>query len=299
MLKRILRVLVDDIEIVDVSINAQIIKSVVESEPDYCEITILNLSYNTRQRVVEAKKVAVYAGFYQEGSENQGELCYVGDIQDVAHVKNGVEWSTSIISGDGMEVKRQSIINKTFEEGMKISDLISDITQASGLSAEPVEFIGDMAGIKDLGVIGQTLTGEVNQVIDNICESNDLQWAMQGGKVVVSQKVAARDALAYEISVATGMIGTPDWSNKGKNNATSTPVLKDMRLQVQSIAIPSMRPCDQVRVTSGYFDSNISGVNFKKVGNETSALFKVQKLTHALSNLEGNFMTTMEVSPIA
>jgi hypothetical protein len=92
-----------------------------------CEIKIYNLSENKRkiisQGLVLSKKVTVEAGYL-----NSIKTIFVGVTFKISHVRNQVDWITTIKCIDGRAVDNRKRINFSLGKGAKIIDVIKRIS---------------------------------------------------------------------------------------------------------------------------------------------------------------------------
>jgi hypothetical protein len=268
-------------------IIAKIVKDSKSNQPDFAEITIFNLSEGTRAEIaLPGKQIAIYGG---HGSVQ--DLIFLGDVQSVTSAKDGTEWTTAITAGDGSTAMKQAIINKSYSQPVKFLDLVNDLVTSSGL-AETVENIG--AENFSIGSRGSAYAGSASKYLTDIAEAHGYEWNIQDGAAVVS-KIGSSRAKLYKISVETGMIGSPEWVNTGKDNSHAAE--KDgLKIKVKSLCIPSIKPIDQVNIISRTMEAKIGGNLFKTVKQSLNDFFVVSRIIHNLSSRQGEFSTEIEAT---
>jgi len=284
-LERTLILNIDGLEIRSpAKITANITKDVSSNAPDSAQVTIYNLSEETRTKVTKAKKIEISAGYREKV-----EVVFLGDIQAVLSKKEQTEWTTQVFCGDGATAMKQAIINKTYTKPLKAKELIEDISRTSGL-ANDIEF---MDGIEDTkGTLrGSVRNGKATREIDRICRARGWKWNLQNEKLVVSQSGKSRTDNGYLISVETGMIGSPEWLNVGQDTSKEP----EKKLTVEALCIPSIKPNDKVRVISGGISGRIGSFTYNTTrANPLDAFFCVESVTHNLDSREGSFSTSLD-----
>lgn len=288
LLKRNLIIGIGSIEVRDpMKIVVKVTKDSDSNEPDFAQVTIYNLSANTRSTLAEADdKIEIYGGYGE-----QEDLIFVGDIQAVSSIRSGTEWSTTIIAGDGATAMKQAVANKTYEKPISNRDLLDDLVKISGLSELPVDFVDISDGASILR--GVTISGPAADELTRITKGLGLTWDINDGQVVISKYETARPDQSYRIAIDTGMVGSPEWVNSGQDLGTVNP--KDgHRIKVRSLCLPSIRPNDRVSVESISMDGRIGSFSYDFEGSGLSAEFKVVNVKHNLDSRDGEFSTLIE-----
>jgi len=289
MIRRIFKIDIDGTVISNMRAMATITKSILKSDPDFCEVTIYNLAIETRQLFSTAKKLAIYGG-HGDPETNDGELVYLGDIINVQNRKENTEWVSIYTCGDGASAIKQSVINKTYTQPMTPKDIITDIVDATGISSA-IEFVSGESEAKTTR--SYTANGDAKGEIDAICNSNDLYWSIQDDVMVVTDAYTSRQRLSYIIRVETGMIGSPEWVNRGTTTNKVNNIDGNL-IKVKSLLIPSIKPCDQINIVSELFETKVNGVTFESSGSGISANFKVETISHSMNTHDGEFSTEIE-----
>ena len=270
--------------------DCKVVKSNKSDQPDFAEFTIFNLNSANRNFVSQKREndtpkiCRIVAGY--EGQELQ---IFLGEVQKVTHKKDTSNWVTTITCGDSSSYLGQSYINKTYESEVTIKQLIDDITLSGGLSSEPVEYIE--VPDRALNKRGVTVSGTCKNEIDRICKNEQLDWCIQDGVVTVCKKGKARVTTLFSINATNGMVGTPVW--KDVKGVKGQKIAEPLRMDVTCLCIPSIKPNDRVKVTSGEMVSIVNGQVF---GNENEPLvvdLAVESVSHDISNYSGNFYTTI------
>jgi hypothetical protein len=184
---------------------------------------------------------------------------------------------------------RQAIVNKSYSQPVKFIDLFNDLVKSSGL-AETVENIGTEDF--NIGKRGSAYAGEASKYLTDIAEAHGYEWNIQDGVAVVSKLKTSRSKL-YDVMVETGMIGSPEWMNTGKDNSQNSEQ-DGLKIKVKSLCIPSIKPIDQVKITSKTMEARIGGNLYKTVKQSLNDTFIVSRVVHNLSSRQGDFSTEIE-----
>lgn len=266
-------------------ITAKIVKDGKVGEDDFAEISIYNLSEETRGRFNEQySKIIIEAGYDTELS-----VAFVGDIQNATHSKEGTEWITRVIAGDGAQVLDQALINKTYKKGTTLGDMLDDIQRISG--------VDELTAINiDLDKIlerGKSVNDMARNVLTKEGQSNGFDWSMQDGKFVLVDIKKSRVETFVVLSATSGLIGTPEWINSG-NDKSQTVTQEGTRIKTVSLAMPTIRPFDKILIKSGALSGKIGAKIVNTNSTEMSEFFKVIKVMHEFNSYDGDFKTTIE-----
>ena len=287
MKKRKLTIDVDGIIITNpMAITVSIVKDAGSEEVDFATITILNLAQATRATLTEdTKRVAISGGYDIEA------LMFIGDIQSVVNMKKGTEWITTITAGDGENVRRQAIMDKTYNEPVQLRTLAQDLAFALG------EAEAELIEVTDAYITGRPSTyfGSAENELNKLAEAEGLQWSIQDDHVVINAVGTGRTMLAYDIRAETGMIDTPQWLNAGVQSVAGVETPRE-RILVKSLLLPSLKPLDLVSVKSGGFQIRFQSLEFKNKGANEAFTGVVQRVNHKANNVDGEFITLVELT---
>ena len=267
------------------NIQTTVVKAIKTGESDYAQITITNLSEGSRNKLnTQYAKVNIFGGY-----GDQYDLIFSGDIISSTHKKEGVEWLSSLECGDGVEVLDQAIINKTYEKGFKLGDIIKDFSNISGVALE------DLTGIDDTFSLtrGKAFSSDMKEALTELGNANNFDWSIQDGKLVVFKRGKGRASVVNVISARSGMVGSPEWINTGADDQ-KTATTTGQTFKVNSLCIPSLRPADKIIVKSESLKGRIGSYNYDNEKADYETEFIVTKVQHDLNNRSGNFITQIE-----
>jgi len=118
---RQVKILIKQLSIEDLRVKFNVEKSLV-GYPNKANIQIYNLNTSSRQEIEEdGLQVEFFAGY-----ENP-PLLFSGNIINVLHQKQGVDWITTLYCGDAVKDINDSIINKTLGPGATTETIFNEL----------------------------------------------------------------------------------------------------------------------------------------------------------------------------
>lgn len=175
------------------------------SEPNDGECTIYNLTETTRNRISEGSKIEVYAGY-----DGNYKLISAGDIETVNNRKPSTDWATTISWGDGVRAYVDVNFSKSYKEGVKVSDILNDLTGSLGLAVNSVS-----SQLTEVLNGGLSVNGKTKDILNTITKDYGLEWSIQDEEVRVITQGAPIDNQAIVISQETGLLEFPQITEKG------------------------------------------------------------------------------------
>lgn len=267
------------------TIQATIVKDIKTGESDYAQVTITNLSPVSRDKLnTQYGKIRILGGY-----GDQEDLIFLGNIISATHKKEGPEWISTIECGDGIETLDKAIINKTYEKGFKLGDIIKDFAKISDLSIESIIGIDENFSLSR----GKAFSMDMKQALTELGNANNFDWSIQDNKLAIVKRGKGREVARNIISARTGMVGSPEWINTGAD-AQKTATQKGQAFKVNSLCLPSLRPADRIIIKSESLEGRIAGYNYNIKKDEFETEFIVTKLQHDLNSRSGNFITQIE-----
>jgi len=271
--------------VVNLKINAKIIKDAKTGEDDFCELEIYNLSEPTRELFnTQYTNIVVSAGY----GDRVGAV-FIGNIQSSTHTFEGQDWVTRIVASDGGRALDQALINRTYKKGTTLGDMMQDFQNITGLPE--LSMIG--LDVNKVLERGKTINGMFRETMTELGASNEFDWSVQDGSIVAVKTSESRNAQRIVVSAQTGMIGSPEWINTGTSKA-KTQAEDGTKLKVVSLCQASIKPFDKIFVKSVALRGRISGISISIDPTELVGEFKVLKVTHELDSFDGDFKTTLE-----
>lgn len=205
----------------------------LSKNPNSCDITIYNLSEETRNYIDGlAPKldsdigipVRISVGYKDQDIGN----IFLGDLRSVLNVFEPPNWQTIITSGDGEKASQIARVNKVYGPNTPISTVLRELVKVlrSHLGATAPNAINDIAlnriineiklqGGGKLFPTGYVLSGSAKKIMTDFCDSCGLEWSIQDGQVQILDKRKAIQDTAIPVNENTGMIGSPQVDVEG------------------------------------------------------------------------------------
>jgi len=179
--------------------------------PNKATVKMYNLSLASRQWIEQPNQtMQILAG---EGIPGQ---IFFGDIH-----KKGVKTKpqnentiTEIKASDGQRKWRDSIFSKSYPPNITRSVILKDVIAAIGLSTGYIATIPEKRYSN-----GYAGVGWARDILTDIL-GNDAEWSIQAGSLQIVTKGDQIPGNAVVIKPSTGMIGSPERTDKGVNVKT-------------------------------------------------------------------------------
>lgn len=196
------------------------VKKTLQSEPNTAEISVWNLSPTNRARFQEKNQTLLL----QAGYDDQLEQIFVGDVSVVTTTREGPDWLTKVVCGDGERAFREAKITQSFKAGTTKEQVLKEYLGKSGL-----DYVKDLASLFNKSdktkpqeyAKGFSVSGSVSKELNRFCESNGLEWSIQNGLLQLLPKGKTVDNTAFLLKPTTGLIGSPQIGEKGIVKARS------------------------------------------------------------------------------
>ena len=168
------------------------------SEPSQGTVKIYNLSASSRAWLqAEGLQIRVEAGY----GETLRSL-FLGDIADVWHQKQGVDWISTVEGGDGEASYRDARIAFSGAPGISRRRVFDELARSLSVPTGYVASIADTAYRT-----GVTLAGSARQYLDDLCDELGLRWSIQDGALQVIEAAGATAEEAMVVSASSGLVG--------------------------------------------------------------------------------------------
>lgn len=219
------------------------VRKTLKGQPNTLDVRISNLAAQTRaQMQKKGAKVTLLAGY----EENPDQLLFNGDARTIDHVRRGPEWLTRVQCGDGEVAMQKRAVNLSFAPGAKVSDVVLQLAQATGLDLGNVSARlkrGDFKGAASQFLGGYAASGRSFAQLQSVARAAGLDVSVQDGAL---QLLGATDATSEEavlLSADTGMVESPEHGSPEKSG-------DDAVVKVKSLLQPSIRPGRRIRIES-------------------------------------------------
>lgn len=200
-------------------IKFEIEKTMFGASPNHSKIDIYNLSIQSRSSIKKGYLVQLQAGY-----NNLLGTIFTGNVFVAKTERDGSEIMTSLECLDGGSAIIMAVLDKSYGEGVKLSQILQDVATAMSVVTN-IQPVGVNSGII-LGIpnvifnTGFVAHGPCKDTLDKLLTPMGLEWNVQNGNLNIIPKRNFDGNTAQIVSVDTGMIGVPS-QNEGFVQFTS------------------------------------------------------------------------------
>jgi hypothetical protein len=174
--------------------------------PNTADIKIYNLTQDHENRIKgEFDDVILNAGY-----AGAAVLLFRGNIRHSFAHRVDNDHLTEIDAADGDKDFRKGTVNFTLAAGSSPSQLVDHIVGGFASVKRGHVDIKDRKRVR-----GRVYSGMARDHLDDIAEENDANWSFQRGKLDIVPADSTLPGEAIVINAATGMVGSPELSDKG------------------------------------------------------------------------------------
>jgi hypothetical protein len=266
--KRSCTVVVDTLQIEGLRVQFKIEKS-TKKEPNTCDLSITNLSENSRSAMKKRDaRVIVRAGYI--GRTNQ---VFSGDARTIDHTQLGPDWVTRVQCGDGERAYTTARTSESFGPGTPVATVLRSLVSALGLPKG--SSLARVAEIPGQFTQGYTASGPVRNELDQLLKARGYEWSVQDGELRITKADTPVVGTAILLNTSTGLIGSPSHAAPAKKGKPSI-------LKAKCLLNGSILPGCKVRIQA----AGISGD------------FLVHKLTHTGDTAGSDWYTELEATAL-
>lgn len=219
LFRRAWRVQVDTLDVSALDVEFKIVAS-TKPVPHRCALTIWNASPDHRAQLVRRNRpnpdsrhlvgvpVQVEAGYVGETS-----VLFSGDLREVASMRDGPDWKTTLAGEDSGRAFREARINRTFAAGTPVGTVLSACASALGLGLGNVaDFTAgaEIAGVGSTLPHAMTLSGPAAKELGRVVASLGLTWSAQRGVLQLMRKGKPLALGAIRLAPDTGLLDSPE-----------------------------------------------------------------------------------------
>lgn len=246
-----------------------------KKEPNKAKIKLYNLDPTTAALIESdearnsIKLFAGYGGTFGGGSPDESGapgLIFSGEIRrgKAKTVLAPPHRITTIEANDGGSKYRSARMNKSYNAGITAFRLIDDIARSFNVTISVPDDIRDQP-IEE----GLVATGPSRDILSSLGDSLGFEWYFEDDELKIVALDGDNGEEAFLLTPETGLIGSPEKTDKGVN--------------VVSLLNPALRVRRIVRVES----------------RDTTGWFRIQSLEHHGDSYDGNdFTTNMECKAV-
>lgn len=184
----------------------------IQMEPNYSEITIYNLNAETENAItMNATRVTVEAGY--EGK--QFGLIFDGDIlQTIRDKEDSTTYRLTIIALDSDRAINYDIANYSILKGQTARTIVDHIVNSAKY---PVSLGSISKALENSPALtrGKVFFGKSSDYLRQIAQSQDAQYYTENGEINIIKMTDLPDGEIYDLSPASGLIGTPEQTEYG------------------------------------------------------------------------------------
>lgn len=280
--ERVCRVTVlnrEAIIIQDHRIKFEVTKSIKQQE-NAAKIEIYNLSALTRKKIgLEQSIVQLEAGY----KSNQG-LIQIGQgtICQVASIRDKTDTISRFLLKDGLKNIKSTILSISYENDVKLSDILNKISSEANLS---LKIVGLDASTTIRG--GYTMLGGIDSQLNDLASSFAFKWSIQNNVLLIVGNKQNNLEQILLLTPTTGLILNPETLKKPSQKLQK---LKDKGqlsteinlYTVQALLQPQLQLNDVIAIES----------------QDLSGKFRVQKITHSGDTRGNDWYSDLEVRSI-
>lgn len=277
LFKREARVTIGALQVEGLRIQFRSEKS-LQQEPNKAEVSIWNLSQDTRGKLTDAVDrheavVVLEAGYAASGADpSTTEVLFKGDARIISHVRQGADWVTRLQSGDGAAAYKSARMVGSFAPGTKRGTVIEEAAKALGLPLGNLKErikAHDFKGALTEFVGGFSAAGKASSQLTELLSPLGLGWSIQDGQLQVLGEKDATSAQPVLLGPESGLIGSPELGDQGV-------------VKVKSLLQPGIRPGRRIELDA----------------EAVRGLFRVERVTHSGDTHGTDWYSEAEVKPL-
>jgi hypothetical protein len=243
------RLTVDVLEIEDLDFAFNIEKSTAK-EPNTAEIKVFNLKEDNRNQLHYAQRGV--ETILQAGYRDNLSVLFIGNLKEVQSVKDGVDWVTTVRSGDGQNAAVEARYNKSYAPGTSAAKVVGELADALGINTSKAARKIRQGVLRDGArqfVKGTVVKGSTYDELDRLLRSMGFEWSVQDGELQVMDSGGPTENPAVLLSPESGLIGSPVVGSDGVAHliALIQPGLQPGRkIEVESLAVQGLYRIERV-----------------------------------------------------
>lgn len=294
--RRVLDIVVDTLELHDLDADFNS-KHDLTKNPNQLDLTIFNLSQNSRFQLTEAATrsdssgvlVQLSAGYDRDGERDVG-LIFRGRLRTVSHTKEGKSWVTKLTSGTGDELSQ--VVSFSVGPGASILDVIR-------IGLRDIQYVEQQAQLAnfDLGKIkvgpgGLAAHGKSGEQIEQLLAEHNLSISVQNEGLQVLGKDSTTNDTSIQISSLTGMVDSPEVIGTTVTVDPDTNTRRVRRkIKVKTLLNADLYPGRKITVLTRAFAQEPGQV-------EETSEFKIEKVENQGSNYSQDWYSIVEAQEL-
>ena len=198
-----------------------------QGDPSPSTIAITNLAESTVAQLVTPATVRLSAGYRGHPLDQ----VFSGQTTRIEHPFEGRDrLSILTLGGTNRQSRTAVILTAAYQGVVSLRAVVADIVQRLGLPVGPVD------AIPDIGVEDYVYAGKAQDALTSLLRPRGVEWYEVDGEMRFRRRGVAPTRVGFVLSEATGMIGSPERTEKGVRARMRLNALVhlDQRVQVDS-----------------------------------------------------------------
>lgn len=166
---------------------------------NHAEILLYNLSNSTINEIEDNMPIIINAGY-----EGDVGSVFIGAVYDMSTRRNGVDKETTIMAVDASDQRGKLRVNRSYKEGTRASQIITDLCGLSGLSIGALDLPNDVQYRS-----GRNVNGEIITLLKIISKDCDAKFHISKGLAYFTGHDIGEE-VGFIFSAETGLIGSPE-----------------------------------------------------------------------------------------
>jgi len=209
------RVTVGSLQSEDIDLRFKCKRTLKTSKQGTLELEVFNLSEDHRGEIRDATRplVRLEAG-YQEGMS----LLFQGNEKQTEHRREGPDWITRIIAGDGAHSVQTARAVRSFGPGTQLREVVAYLADEMDVGAGNTNEQIASAALDQLDALfprGTTIRGRAARELSRLLDSAGLEWSVQDGVLQLLPRGGALNREAIQLGSDTGLIESPEVGKHG------------------------------------------------------------------------------------
>jgi len=205
-------------------------------------IKIYNLADKTRDLInTKEAEITLKVGYRLDAGE---QILFKGDIFYTRTDFIAPDLITEIELKDGGNKLRDARLNQSFEAGTGANEIMNALIKETKLTVDEIS-----VDLKESFSNGFSVTGLVSDSLTKLLGKFGVDWSVNNGEILVTDKNKASSKEIVILNPATGLIGLPAFLVDDKN------VLPDAqnpnkKIKITSLLIPSIQAKQKIKLES-------------------------------------------------
>jgi hypothetical protein len=281
--ERAWKVIVGETEVTGLRVRFKA-KKTAKTDPSTLDLSVTNLSAATRAKLSAASSppVVLIAGYKEAAG-----LIFAGPARTIDHVRDGADWTTHVLCGDGEQAFR-GFSSFSFKAGTKKGDVLTrwtDDLKGLGIDVADAQAAirkGGIAGLKEVFAQGFAAHGRTMKEGDRLLASIAAECSVVDGHLVITEVAKPTTEPAVVLSAETGLLGSPDHGAPEKMPGYPAPNPTISLLKAKSLLNGELRPLRAMRLEA----------------LSRSGFYRIETVEHTGDSHGQDWFTAVEARPL-